>query len=309
MMNMKKPDDRIIWADTRSALENGHKKNKRNGTISIRYRDLFEKGLPLFAWFFKKTVWYQKGHKLALNIELIEHQLNYPDLPGAFHHFRILHLTDLHLDTDPKIVDAIILAIQNSTYDLCVITGDFRMKTHGQFQNMMPNLQKLLKNISAEQGIYATLGNHDSFLMVREFEALGIKVLCNETVALEKNNQQIILTGIDDVHYYFTDNAIRCLESSPAGFKMALVHSPELFDIAAENLYNLYLCGHTHGGQICLPGGKPIFTHLHNGKAYVKGLWKKEDMVGYTGQGCGNSGIPIRFHSQSEVTIFELLRI
>jgi hypothetical protein len=85
-----------------------------------------------------------------------------------------------------------------------------------------------------------------------------------------------------------------------------LVHSPELFDLAAVNGYKLYLCGHTHGGQICLPGGIPVIRHLYNGKKYYRGLWQYNGMKGYTSEGCGTSGIPIRYNSHSEVTLFTL---
>lgn len=306
MVNNNKKEDRIIWAATRSVLENGHKKNKRNGAVGIRYWDLFEKSLWAYVWLLKKTGLYNRGHKLALDVRLTEISLNYPELPEGFNNFKILHLTDLHLDTDIHTVDSIIHSIKNIKCDLCVMTGDFRMKTHGRYSQIIPLLKKLVKNIHADYGIYATLGNHDTYLMVREFEAMGINVLCNETVEIDKNKHKIILSGCDDVHYYFTDNAIQCLENSGDGFKIACVHSPELYDIAAGQMYRLYLCGHTHGGQICLPNGKPIFKHLYNGKKYVKGLWHFENMTGYTGQGCGTSGIPIRFYSQSEVAVFTL---
>jgi hypothetical protein len=68
---------------------------------------------------------------------------------------------------------------------------------------------------------------------------MGIHLLNNESKTIQLNNEEIHITGIDDVHYYFTDNAINCLEKSPLGFKIALVHSPEMYDIASANNYNL----------------------------------------------------------------------
>ncbi|MFA9389968.1 MAG: metallophosphoesterase [Prolixibacteraceae bacterium] len=306
MMDMNKKDERIIWAATRSALENGHKKNMRNGASGVRYWDLFEKGLTLLVWLLKLVRLYDRGHHQALDVKIEKHQLTYSELPESFNNFRILHLSDLHLDADPETTASIIKAINQLEYDLCVMTGDFRLKTHGRYKQLVPLLQKLVQNIQAKSGIYATLGNHDTYRMVADFEALGINVLCNETINLTKGAHQIALTGTDDVHYYFTENAIDCLENTPDGFKIALVHSPELYDVASENKYNLYLCGHTHGGQICLPGGKALLIHLYNGKHLSKGLWKNKDMIGYTSEGCGTSGIPIRFNSQSEITLFTL---
>jgi hypothetical protein len=74
------------------------------------------------------------------------------------------------------------------------------------------------------------------------------------------------------------------------------------------NGYRFYLCGHTHGGQICLPGGYPVIRHLRYGRKYYRGLWRYRKMIGYTSQGCGTIGIPIRFNTVSEVTLAKLLK-
>jgi predicted MPP superfamily phosphohydrolase len=81
-----------------------------------------------------------------------------------------------------------------------------------------------------------------------------------------------------------------------------------MFDVAADNGYRLYLCGHTHGGQICLPGGIPIILHLRHGRRYYRGLWHYGRMTGYTGQGAGTVGLPVRFNTQSEITVLRLVR-
>jgi predicted MPP superfamily phosphohydrolase len=142
--------------------------------------------------------------------------------------------------------------------------------------------------------------------MVRHLEEMGIRVLANETAIICRNEEKIAVTGIDDPHYYYTDQAVSSLEEEIAGFKIVLAHSPELYDLAADNDYSLYLCGHTHGGQICLPGGIPIFTHLYGGRRFYRGLWYYANMQGYTSQGCGASAIPIRFNTQSEIALITL---
>lgn len=299
-------ENRIIWAAARSALESSQKKNKRNGSTGVRHWELFEKLLSSFIGVLKVFRLYQKGLDNALAIQLKSIKLQFPSLPPSFNGLRILHLTDLHLDGNPAIIEVIHSLLEQVTYDICFITGDFRMENHGSVKAIFSPLRQLIAKINPPLGIYATLGNHDSYLMVDELEQMGIKILTNETIAIKKGNDEIIITGIDDVHYYFTDNAIKSMEFSPQGFKIALVHSPEMYDIALQNNYDLYLCGHTHGGQICLPGGKPVFKHLYNGSDLIKGLWQKGTLTGYTSQGCGTSGIPIRFNSISEITIFEL---
>ena len=154
--------------------------------------------------------------------------------------------------------------------------------------------------------IYAVLGNHDSHDMVPAFENLGAHVLINETNIVKARGEQLILTGTDDVHNFFTENAPMALRAAPDGFKIALVHSPELAQEAADNGFDLYLCGHTHGGQICMPGGRPILTHLNRHENLSDGLWKYEEMLGYTNPGAGTSVMPIRFFKRPEITRFTL---
>ena len=84
------------------------------------------------------------------------------------------------------------------------------------------------------------------------------------------------MVGTDDVHYYFTDQAVHALEEARDAFTVALVHSPELYDVAAELGVDLYLCGHTHAGQVCLPGGRPLITHLSRGRRFFRGTWRHE---------------------------------
>jgi uncharacterized protein len=299
---------RVIWAAARLALESSQKKNRRNGSSGIRYWASFEKVLGLFVWLLRIAGLHKKGIQNAINIKCVNHSVAFDRLPVAFHKFRILHLTDLHIDGNPLMLAPLLEQISKLEYDICLITGDFRFATHGSIAGVTGPLKILIDNINAPYGIYATLGNHDSQAMVPVFEEMGINMLINESVKIKKVGDVIVLTGIDDVHYYYTDYAIHAMEQSPEGFKIALVHSPEMFDVAADNHYSLYLCGHTHAGQICLPGGKPVFKHLYTGKNLTKGFWKLNGLTGYTSAGCGTSGIPIRFNCEGEITLFTLLK-
>jgi hypothetical protein len=86
--------------------------------------------------------------------------------------------------------------------------------------------------------------------------------------------------GTDDVHYYYTDQSLHALEAARDDFTIALVHSPELFDFAAEAGVALYLTGHTHGGQVCLPGGHAPLKHLRSGRHLFTGHWRHGEMQG-----------------------------
>ena len=89
--------------------------------------------------------------------------------------------------------------------------------------------------------------------------------------------------------------------------KVALVHSPEIVDLVAENNYSLYLTGHTHGGQICLPGGIPIVTHKVPRK-FNSGVWQHKHLQGYTNKGSGVCGLSVRYNCLGEVAFITLRR-
>jgi predicted MPP superfamily phosphohydrolase len=144
--------------------------------------------------------------------------------------------------------------------------------------------------------------------MVAPMEAMGIRLLINESVVLRRGGDQLRIVGTDDVHYYYTDQSLHALEAARQDFTVALVHSPELYDAAARAGVKLYLCGHTHGGQVCLPGGRPIFKHLRRGRHLPSGPWQHGSMQGITSVGAGTSGIPVRFNSEGEILILRLHR-
>jgi predicted MPP superfamily phosphohydrolase len=188
------------------------------------------------------------------------------------------------------------------------LTGDYRTKLHGPHRHIIKSMEYLIKRIHSKHGFIGILGNHDGCHMLNPMEQIGITMLVNSACFIKKGNERIRIIGTDDVHYYYTDQALHALEHADDEFSIALVHSPELYDVAAEMGVELYLCGHTHVGQICLPGGRAIITHLNRGRKYYRGHWNYLDMQGVTHAGVGTSGIPVRFNTQGEVLIHHLHR-
>ena len=249
---------------------------------------------------------YERGMRNAKDIRLTELEFWFDDLPPAFDGFKLVQLSDLHADYVPDTLRAALALCAGVEADVCVLTGDFRRRVRGSFASILPAMEELASAISARHGIFAVLGNHDTADMVEAFEALGVRVLVNETHTIEKPGAKLHLTGTDDVHYYYTDAARQALAAAPEGFKIALIHSAELADAAAEAGCRLYLAGHTHGGQVCLPGGRPIITHMTRFRRYAQGLWRHGEMIGYTSTGVGVSGLPVRFNNRGEVAVITL---
>jgi predicted MPP superfamily phosphohydrolase len=251
------------------------------------------------------TGFYSRGRRNAANIRINHNDVPIPRLPPAFDGFRLLHLSDMHLDMDADISHAISERVREANYDLCVITGDFRARTYGEIKPAVSAMERLRLHISAP--VYAILGNHDFIEMAPDLESLGVRVLLNESVALERAGELIYLAGIDDPHYYRSDNLQKAAEAIPAdAVAILLAHSPEVYRHAAHAGFELMLCGHTHGGQICLPGGIAVTYNAKCPRALCRGGWRWRDMSGYTSSGAGSCVVPVRFNCPPEITVHRL---
>lgn len=300
--------DRRAWRQRRTEMEaNGERIGRYGHHSPIRWQ-ILKALLGLFGWGLRCLGLYRRGLRNALDIRLTHLEFTFADLPAAFDGFRILQLSDLHLDALPGTTTAARALVDKVDADLCVLTGDFRFRVGGPHQQILAPLADLLAALRPRHGICAILGNHDSAAMAEAFEDLGITLLINETMSLERAGEALQLTGTDDPHYYFTQAAVDALRAAPDGFKVALVHSPELADLAADQGFQFYLSGHTHGGQVCLPGGQPILTHLDRYRALARGRWRVGAMQGYTSTGVGVSGLPVRFNCPGEVALITLRR-
>jgi uncharacterized protein len=248
-----------------------------------------------------------RGQWNARQIKLRHHRFGLPHLPSAFEGFRILHLSDLHVDMDPLALNALIERLTGVDYDLCVLTGDYRKKTWGSIDGAMDGMRELRRHLRGE--IYAVLGNHDSIRMVPELEAMGYRLLLNENQAIEREGQQIFIAGVDDAHFYRVDNLEKAAEGLPNDIpRLLLCHTPELFRQSAHAGFDVFLCGHTHGGQICLPGGIALTLDADCPRAIGKGAWQHQGMQGYTSVGAGTSIVNVRLNCPPEITVHTLVR-
>lgn len=298
-----------LWRRTRANMENHEFRLTPKGLRNRQDHGSFEKALGLFDRFLRFTGLHDLGVANTLDIRLNKYEFLCGTLPKALDGYRVLHLSDLHLDMLPGLGDAVADVIEGIQADLCVLTGDYRAGTQGVYDTIMQPLGTILSRLDCRDGIYATLGNHDDHQMVESLEGLGMRVLVNEAVAIERGTGAIQLIGLDDAHAFFTPAAEFALHNAKEGFSLVLAHSPDLAAVAARSGHQVYLCGHTHGGQICLPGGLPIITHCEAARKLTRGTWKIGDMLGLTNVGCGVSGLPVRFFSRGEVALITLRSI
>jgi predicted MPP superfamily phosphohydrolase len=143
--------------------------------------------------------------------------------------------------------------------------------------------------------------------MVPGLEEMGIRMLLNESEIIVRGDQRIHLAGIDDAHYYRVDNIEKAASQIPHDeFSILLSHTPEIYRQAAHAGFNLLLGGHTHGGQICLPGSIPITLDSVLPRRMGSGAWKHHNMAGYTSVGAGSCIVPVRINCPPEITMHYL---
>ncbi|OGI48809.1 MAG: metallophosphoesterase [Candidatus Muproteobacteria bacterium RIFCSPHIGHO2_01_60_12] len=301
---------------------------KRLGRVHLRQRlgleseyeaQVFHRGTHFFHlenWYFAHAVirgclgligLHGRGRRNALKIRIVRNEVPLTALPAAFDGYTILHLSDLHLDMSEDFVHALIERVRAVDYDLCVLTGDYRYRTRGPYKPALAGFTRLRPHL--KEPVYAVLGNHDTIRMVPGMEDMGIQVLLNESVRLERQGAAIHLAGIDDAHYYRVDNIHKAAHDIPhEAVSILLSHTPETYRNAAHADFKLMLCGHTHGGQICLPGGIPLITDADCPRAFARGPWRYHDLVGYTSVGAGSSIVDVRLNCLPEITLHRLRR-
>ena len=248
---------------------------------------------------------YWRGVHNASKVEIRHNRIDSPHLPASFDGFTILQLSDLHVEMSEAAMTRVIALLKESRYDICILTGDYRAKTYGPYDTTLAGVAMLREALNGT--IYGVLGNHDTICLVPGLEEMGIKVLLNESETIERGGERIHLAGIDDAHFYQMDNIEKAAAAIPHDeFSVLISHTPEIYRQAAHADFNLLLSGHTHGGQICLPGGIPITLDSVLPRSMGSGPWKHHDIIGYTSVGAGVSVVPVRFNCPPEVTLHHL---
>ena len=246
-----------------------------------------------------------RARRNARRIEIRHNHIKLPRLPAAFEDFTLLQISDLHLDMAADFPHALIEAVRQVEYELCVLTGDFRAETFGPYEAALQGLQQVRTQLEGE--VYAILGNHDTVCMVPGMESMDIRLLLNEQVTLQRGGDTIYLVGIDDPHYYRADNLEKAAENIPEdAVSILLAHSPEIYQHAAHADFDVMLCGHTHAGQICLPGGVPLMCNASCPRSLCAGAWSYHGLSGYTSAGSGACVVDVRLNCPPEITLHHL---
>ncbi len=229
-----------------------------------------------------------------------------PGLPQAYDGFRIAHLTDLHASRllQADWMQAVVARANALEPDLTLITGDLVDGTpEARTADVRP-----LGELRAPHGVVAIPGNHEYYAeymgWLRAFEKLGLRMLLNEHMAIERDGQALVLAGITDSAASRVGQPLPDIDAAmrgvpPSATVILLSHRPVGAARHAQAGASLQLSGHTHGGQIL---GPHLLTQLAN-EGYVSGMYRVNGMALYVSNGAGLwPGFPIRLGRPSEIT-------
>jgi uncharacterized protein len=213
----------------------------------------------------------------------------------------ILHLSDLHLESTNARRDRWLLErLAELRPDLIAVTGDVH-----QLGNSVPaTLTPVLGALQAPLGVYGCIG-YDRAETLRE-AAPHIRWLVNEGTIVTRGDDRIGVGGL--VYVGGRDAAYEAIAG--ATLRLIINHTPDLVEEAAARGAHVYLCGHTHGGQVRVPLWGAIVTNSKTGKRYEAGLYRVGDMWAYTSRGLGLEPRPapqVRFLCRPEVTLITLV--
>jgi uncharacterized protein len=209
---------------------------------------------------------------------------------------RILHLSDLHIERNfPARERWLLDTVKGMAPDLILISGDIH-----QMDNFdVESLRRVLASLQAPLGVYACTGYDDERVLKKA--APQIQFLSNQGVSLSWGGKTIGLCGLED--FGKREQAYAAIASAP--FRIAMQHKPDLAEEAAAHNVNLYLCGHTHGGQVRIPFWGAIITNAETGKRFEDGFYQVGKTLVHTSRGLGVEPFPVevRFLCRPEITL------
>lgn len=232
------------------------------------------------------------------------------NLPDAFEGFTIAVLADFHLYplTQPEVIQRGVELANSLNPDLTVLLGDYVWHEVEAVFDLAPMLARL----NAKQGVYSIIGNHDIWtdldIVTQGLTESGLPILVNEGFPITRGEDTLFIAALDDGWSGHPDMKA-AMANHPADAPVVLLyHEPDLADdTALDGRISLQLSGHSHGGQIRLPGVGALITPYLAWK-YDQGLYQVNDMWLYTNRGLGVTNAPVRYNCPPEVTEIVLIR-
>ena len=250
-------------------------------------------------------------------LEVTEYKFESDKLPDAFSGFRIVQISDLHNAEFGENNCELLEMLKQADPDIVVLTGDL-------IDSRRTNIDVAVKFATEAVKIaptYFVSGNHEAgalneyHILAEQLIEAGVKLLQNNSIAIERNGETITLVGIDDPAFWGREDetilpimteALTNLTREDR-FEVVLAHRPQYFELYAESDADLVLSGHAHGGQFRLPflGGVYVPSQGLFPK-YDEGVFSENGTTMVISRGLGNSRFPIRFNNRPEIVVIEL---
>lgn len=272
-------------------------------------------GAAAAAGFCAYTMLYEQ-----FNIQVRELELSFPNLPPAFDGYTLLHLSDLHLTKLGRLEKRTMEIIGRREVDGCIITGDVTAEPRAS-----DVFRRVCSVIKHRDPIIMVLGNSehkpwlDSGTLAQALTFDGLQMLVNSSTTLTRGADSIAVVGVDDP-YTRRERLDAAFEGvDPTGFVLFLTHAPNITPEAISRGADLILSGHTHGGQVRIPGIGALWTHLRSNRALSDGFYTPADLkrianvdagrsVLFVNRGLGTSRLHIRFLCPPEIVYITLRR-
>jgi predicted MPP superfamily phosphohydrolase len=245
-------------------------------------------------------------------VEVTRTLVHVPRLHADLEGFRVALLTDLHAGegTPMSVIRRACRLAMREAPDLVAVTGDLAADDADGFGEVLEALSAL----AAPCGVYAVPGNHDHTVGIRRFHrdvgrAPGIRDLTNRAVTLRVGEARLCVAGVDDLGR--GEPSLDALPPPSArDFTLLLAHDPGQGERArrAYDRVDLIVSGHTHGGQVRLPGVGALRNPAERDDLYEAGLRRRPWTQVYTSRGVGTVRLPVRFLCRPEVAVLELTR-
>lgn len=238
-----------------------------------------------------------------------EYAVSSPALPEAFRGLRIVQLSDLHNAEFGSGNRRLLEAVSAAEPDLIFLTGDLLDSRRTNASVALEFVREVIKIAP----VYYTVGNHEGRIpeiyepFEEELRELGVQVLRNETVVLERDGQRLYIAGIDDPEFFPSqEEFLECLNAlcDDGGYTLLLSHRPELFADYCDAGVELVFSGHAHGGQFRLPWVGGLYAP-HQGALpeYDAGLFSQDNTNLIVSRGLGNSIFPFRLFNRPEIVV------
>ena len=267
------------------------------------------------------------GFRSSRRPELVRQNIPLARLPEAFHGLKIGQITDIHAGplVPADLIRRGVDMVMEENPEIVVLTGDVISGATRilwtRYGGVRPrDLDACLKELSRLQpplGVYAVLGNHDFWSgaeqtsrLVKGLESINVRLLRNQNVVLQKDEQPMHLAGVDD-YWESSYNLPKSLKGVPeSGCVILLSHNPDINEdmAAADQPVDLIISGHTHGGQVVLPVIGAPYLPSPFGQKYRSGLVRDGKRQTYVSRGLGVFFAPVRLNCPPEVTILTLHR-